>query len=57
VRKLKACVLRMARYSRTPISTYLSMPIAELFEWMEVIGEEIERENQAIEEARRMQKK
>jgi len=57
VRKLKACVLRMARYSRTPISTYLSMPIAELFEWMEVIGEEIEQENREIEEARRMQKK
>ena len=57
MRKLKACVLRMARYSRTPISTYLSMPIAELFEWMEVIGEEIEQENREIEEARRMQKK
>lgn len=43
----------MARYSKTPISFYLELELAELCEWMEVISDEIKAENDAINAARK----
>jgi hypothetical protein len=39
----------MARYSRTPINVFLSMPIDEYKIWEKVINDEIKRENKALE--------
>jgi hypothetical protein len=35
----------MARYSKTPVTDYMAMPVSELAEWMSIIGAEIKREN------------
>ena len=40
-------VLRLARYTKTPIGYFLDMPMGELVEWIEVANRE------AKEEARR----
>ncbi len=40
----------MARYSRTPIDVFLSMPIEEYKEWEKVVNDEIKRENKALED-------
>ena len=39
----------MARYSRTPIDFFLSIPIDEYKTWEKVINDEIKRENKAVE--------
>ena len=40
----------MARYSRTPINVFLSMPIDEYVTWKKIIEDEIKRENKALED-------
>lgn len=38
----------MARYSKTPVTDYMAMPVSELAEWMSIIGAEIKKENKEI---------
>ena len=40
----------MARYSKTPVTDYMAMPVSELAEWMSIIGAEIKRENKETAE-------
>lgn len=38
----------MAKYSSTPISYFMELPIGEFFEWLSIINGEIRRENDEI---------
>lgn len=41
--------MRMAKYSRTPISYFLNLTPDEFYEWVEVMNAEIKRENKELE--------
>lgn len=41
-------VVRMAKYSSTPIGYFMEMPLIEFFDWFDVINGEIQRENEEI---------
>ena len=42
-------MLRMAKYSHTPISFFMSLSIDDLYGWMDTVAGEIDRQNREIE--------
>ena len=52
--------MRLARYTKTPISYFLKQPIDSFVAWIKTMNKEIERENEGIkkaqEEAKRKRK-
>ncbi|WP_297569504.1 hypothetical protein [uncultured Anaerovibrio sp.] len=43
----------MAKYTNSPISYFLKMPIGEFYSWVEDINSEIKAEEKAIKDARK----
>lgn len=41
----------MAKYSHTSIEFFFSLPAADLYDWMNTVGDEIQRQNKEIEKA------
>lgn len=45
--------LRMAKYSVTPVSYFLELPISDFCRWIEVINAEIKAENKRAKASRK----
>lgn len=46
---IRLSVLRVAKYSGSPIEYFMTMPIGDFYEWVKVVNEEVKRENKEIE--------
>ena len=37
--------MRLAKYTKTPISYFMDLPLDEFYEWIKIMNEEIKRED------------
>lgn len=42
--------MRLAKYTKTPISFFLELPIGEFYDWVGTMNREIELENKTIKQ-------
>ena len=45
--------MRLAKYTKTPISYFMDLPLDEFYEWIKVTNEEIKRENKELEKLKK----
>ncbi|WP_157868799.1 MULTISPECIES: hypothetical protein [Megasphaera] len=45
--------MRLAKYTKTPIGWFLEQPIGDFHAWIQVMNEEVDREKEEIEKAKK----
>ncbi|MCI7200889.1 MULTISPECIES: hypothetical protein [Megasphaera] len=45
--------MRLAKYTKTPIGWFLDQPIGDFYEWIQVMNEEVEREEEEMKKAKK----
>ena len=45
--------MSLAKYTKTPIGWFLEQPIGDFHEWIQVMNEEVEREEEEMEKAKK----
>ena len=45
---LRLTVLRMSKYSSTPLGFFMGLPLTELLEWIKIVNDEVKRENDEL---------
>ena len=49
---MRLTVLRMSKYSSTPLGFFMELPLSELLEWTKTMNDEAKRKNDEMEKAR-----
>lgn len=45
--------MRLAKYTKTPIGWFLDQSIGDFYEWIQVMNEEVEREEEEMKKAKK----
>lgn len=53
VENIRLSAMRLAKYTKTPIGWFLDQPIGDFYEWIQVMNEEVEREEEEMKKAKK----